>query len=204
MYIETTGASSEPVTIVVSRDLLPGREPEYHAWAHRMIAAAERFPGSLGVTVLVPGAEAPGRRTLIHRWADEQALRAWEGSDATRRLLKEANAFSIRHRQRATGLETWFTLPDAPVQAPPPRWKMYLVTLLTVYALSVVIVPGLASWLGRFPYLARQAVITVVLTTLLTFVLLPLLTHVLRVWLYPTSSAEAATPIAQPRAGTEH
>ena len=39
---------TEPVTVIVSRDVKPGRESDYHAWMHRVIAAAERFPGNLG------------------------------------------------------------------------------------------------------------------------------------------------------------
>jgi antibiotic biosynthesis monooxygenase (ABM) superfamily enzyme len=157
-----------------------------------VIVAAERFPGSLGVTVIVPGAEAPGRRTLVHRWANEPARRAWEESGAIQRLLREADAFSTRYSQRATGLETWFTLPDAPALAPPPRWKMYVVTVLTVYLLSLVLVPALGPWLERWPFLVRQAVVAVVLTTVLTFVLLPLLTHLLRAWLYSPPDQQSA------------
>jgi antibiotic biosynthesis monooxygenase (ABM) superfamily enzyme len=181
-----------PVTVVVSRDVHSGREQEAQAWMHRVIAAAERFPGSLGVTVIVPGAEAPGRRTVVHRWANEPARRAWEESEAVQRLLREADAFSSRHSQHEIGLETWFALPAVPAHAPPPRWKMYVVTLLTVYALSLLIVPALAPWVERWPFLVGQAVIAVVLTTLLTFVLLPLLTHLLRAWLYPTSAQQSA------------
>ena len=40
---------TEPVTVIVSRDVKPGRESDYHAWMHRVIAA-ERFPGNLGAT----------------------------------------------------------------------------------------------------------------------------------------------------------
>jgi antibiotic biosynthesis monooxygenase (ABM) superfamily enzyme len=188
--------TAQPVTVVVTRDVEPGREEEIHSWMHRLIVAGERFPGNLGVTILVPGAEAPGRRTVVYRWASESARRAWEESASIQRLLREADAFSIRLSQRATGLETWFTLPDVPGRVPPPRWKMYLVTLLTVYGLSLVMIPALSPWLEPWPAPVAQAVVAVLLTTLLTFVLLPLLTRLLRAWLYPTPS--------RPRPEREH
>jgi antibiotic biosynthesis monooxygenase (ABM) superfamily enzyme len=182
------GPSTQPVTIVVSRDVVAGHEAEYQAWMHRVIEAAGRFPGNLGATVLVPDAPASGRSIVIHRWADEPSMHAWEISEERHGLLREADAFSTRRDQRATGLETWFVLRDLGVVRPPPRWKMYLVTLVTAYVVGLLLAEGLAPLLHDLPLPARHAVTTVVFTTLLTFVLLPWLTRLLRGWLYAPSA----------------
>jgi len=176
------------VTIVVSRDVVPGHEAEYHEWIHRVIAAAARFPGNLGATVLVPDVPTSSRRIVIHRWADERSMHTWELSEERNRLLREADAFSTHHDQRATGLETWFALRDLGVVRPPPRWKMYLVTLIGAYIVGLLLATLLAPLLTDVPLLIRQAAITVAFTGLLTFVVLPRLTRLLRRWLYEPSA----------------
>jgi len=39
-------------------------------------------------------------------------LDAWENSEEARKQIEEANKSSTRYYERATGLETWFTLPN--------------------------------------------------------------------------------------------
>jgi uncharacterized protein len=189
--METTGTAVEPVTIVVSRDIVPGHEAEYQAWMRRMIELARRFPGNLGATVLLPDAPGSGRRIVIHRWADEPSMHAWEVSEERNHLLREAEEFSMYHAQRATGLETWFALRDLGVVRPPPRWKMYLVTLVAGYVVGLLLALTLVPRLSDAPFLIRQAAISVAFTTLLTFVVLPRLTRVLRRWLYAPSAQGA-------------
>jgi hypothetical protein len=45
---------------------------------------------------------------------------------------------------RLTGLETWFRLPggDVPTMKPPPRWKMWLVSIVAVYPLVLAFQPA--------------------------------------------------------------
>jgi uncharacterized protein len=56
-----------------------------------------------------------------------------------------------RGLQQLTGLETWFKLPgsNVPTMKPPPGWKMWLVSLVTVYllvlAFQALVVPGIAG-----------------------------------------------------------
>jgi hypothetical protein len=53
--------------------------------------------------------------------------------------------------QQLTGLETWFKLPgcNVPTMKPPPRWKMWLVSIVAVYPLVLVfqalVVPRMAG-----------------------------------------------------------
>jgi antibiotic biosynthesis monooxygenase (ABM) superfamily enzyme len=92
----------------------------------------------------------------------------------------------LAHEDRAhtTGMETWFSLPDRSVHAP-PRWKMALVTFSGVYPLSVILqltaVPAAKEW----PLPLRALVFPVILVPLLTYVIMPGLSRLLRDWLYP-------------------
>lgn len=59
--------------------------------------------------------------------------RAWENSDARRRLSAEADRFSTSQRQVATGLEAWFSVPEVPALPPPRKWTMAIVTFFVAY-----------------------------------------------------------------------
>jgi len=94
--------------------------------------------------------------------------------------------------QQLTGLETWFKLPGSkvPTMKPPPRWKMWLVSMVAVYplvlAFQVLVVPRMAG----LPLPVRALAFPVVLLTLMTFVVMPVVTRVLRRWLGPRQDAE--------------
>lgn len=50
-----------PVTVVVTRDVVPGRERDYEEWAHRVVSATARL-GATGHTILTPDAGVPNPR----------------------------------------------------------------------------------------------------------------------------------------------
>jgi antibiotic biosynthesis monooxygenase (ABM) superfamily enzyme len=175
---------SGPITIVVTRDIFPGRERDYEEWALRLALAAARY-GATGHTIITPDAATPTRRVFVHHFADEEAMRSWEESEERNRLVEEADEFSARHYQRATGLETWFTLPGERAIVPPPRWKQLLVTLVGAYPMVVLLSAFVLPRVEEWPLLARAAVTPVVLLSLMTYVVMPLLTRLFRGWLYP-------------------
>src|SRR5687768_3147576 len=44
----------EPVTVLVSRKVLPGREPDYERWIRDVTKAALKYQGHLGMNVFRP------------------------------------------------------------------------------------------------------------------------------------------------------
>jgi uncharacterized protein len=146
---------SGAVTVVVTRAVLPGRERDYEEWTHRIIYDAVPI-GSLGAAVITPEGNTSGRRIIVHRFANEEALKAWEESEERKALLVEAERFSVPHYQRATGLETWFTLPDERAIVPPPRWKMLFATFLGAYPLVVLLSAFVLPRVEGWPLLAEQ------------------------------------------------
>ena len=82
-----------------------------------------------------------------------------------------------------TGLETWFTLPGRS-GPPPPPWKMALVTWLTIFPLITVIVRLTGSLLADLPLVVRLGITTAIAVPLMTWVLMPRVTRLLRRWLY--------------------
>jgi antibiotic biosynthesis monooxygenase (ABM) superfamily enzyme len=64
-------AADDPVTVLYSRRVKPGREADFETWARGIVAAARRFPGHLGASVL----DAPGSREyhILFTFADAGA-----------------------------------------------------------------------------------------------------------------------------------
>jgi antibiotic biosynthesis monooxygenase (ABM) superfamily enzyme len=180
-------AGTDPVTAVFSRRVKPGREAEFERWAHGVIDAATRWPGHLGASVL----HEPGSPWyhLVYKFLDRDRFRAWVESDERNRWLGRVEPLTEDEHgelQQTTGLETWFDLPgpDATPRRPPPRWKMWLVSLIAVYPLVVLFQWLLGPRVEDLPLPVRAALFPLVLLTLMTYVVMPVVTRVLRHWLH--------------------
>jgi uncharacterized protein len=184
----TRSREDEPATAVFTRRVSAGREAEYEELAREMVAASERYSGHLAATML----HEPDTLdyTLAYSFANRPALQAWLDSDTRRRLSARAAAISDAHEklQALTGLETWFMLPRRATVKPPPRWKMWLASLLALYPLVVCFQKWFTPLVKTWPLLARAAVFPLILLTLMTYVVMPQVTRMLRVWLYPEPS----------------
>jgi antibiotic biosynthesis monooxygenase (ABM) superfamily enzyme len=137
------------------------------------------------VTMLVPEPGKSGLHHVILRFADEKSVHLWETSYVRQKLSHEADVFSRRSRQEATGLETWFAIPECPELEAPPRWKMAVVTFLAVYALSIIILPLLKLVFKDINFYLESVLVAGLLVVILTRAVMPFLSrHVFRKWLY--------------------
>ena len=108
---ETERASKE-VTVVVNIRIKPGCEKDYDEWLGRFLILERKVPGYLGtITIMETGTDSSARH-VIHRFRDKASLEAWENSEELHELTEEVNKYSNPYPKKATGLETWFTLPD--------------------------------------------------------------------------------------------
>jgi len=175
------------VTTVISHVVKPGREPGYEAWFHGIAADARKFKGHLGVSTIRPQHHAHPEYVVILKFDCYDNLKAWLESDVRREWIERLQPLIEKPEdiQTLTGLETWFTLPNKSMKAPPPRYKMALVTWLGVFVtisiLNRLLVP-LLSWL---PALLTSLTITGLTVMLLTYLIMPRLTPLFRKWLYP-------------------
>jgi antibiotic biosynthesis monooxygenase (ABM) superfamily enzyme len=183
--------SDEPVTVLFSRRVKPGREADFEAWARGVTAAARPFAGHLGASVL----DAPGSREyhILFTFADRKSMQAWLDSDERRRWLARVDKLieADRGLQQLTGLETWFKLPgsNVPTMKPPPRWKMWLVSIVAVYPLVLVFQILVVPRMVGLPLPLRALAFPLVLLTMMTFVVMPVVTRLLRRWLEPRQDA---------------
>lgn len=176
---------SKEVISVTGRKINPGQEKDYDDWLRHYMMIERNAPGYLGMTIICP---ASSLRYTVSRWADEPSLDAWENSQQSLELLDEASKFSTRYHERATGLEAWFTLPDFKSVVVPPKWKMVITILIAAISISSLSRYILNPFLAQWPLLASTALFTSILVVLLTYLVMPAMTRLLRRWLYPRTT----------------
>jgi antibiotic biosynthesis monooxygenase (ABM) superfamily enzyme len=173
---------AEPVTVTVARVVRPDRREAFERWAEDVLQVAASFPGNLGASLLHPG---PGSSEyhLVYRFVDDESLAAWERSSERRSALAHVEEMVDDARyNRVAGLESFFTRGATPG----PRWRLTLVTVAAVFAVTSVlqqfVMPHLASW----PLEPRLLLSAVVVVLLLGQVLMPALTKLFARWLHPS------------------
>jgi antibiotic biosynthesis monooxygenase (ABM) superfamily enzyme len=97
----------------------------------------------------------------------------------------EPHVIGPMRTQFLTGLETWFTLPGRPGIPPPARYKMALLTWVTIFPLITLVVVVLGPLLEGLALVPRLAITTAVTVPIMTWLAMPRVTRLLRGWLYP-------------------
>jgi uncharacterized protein len=181
------------VTSVICRNIKPGHEKDYDDWLRRYLTFERKAPGYLGTTIILPGATSSNLRYIIHRFTNRTSMEVWENSPESLKLLEEANNYSTRHYQTSSGLETWFTLPNLKTlvghqqRLPPPRWKMAIVVFIAAYIISSLSRSILNPFIGQWPTLGNALIYTAILVVSLTYFAMPIMSRLLRHWLYQRS-----------------
>jgi uncharacterized protein len=176
-----------PVTTTVTRRIKPGHEAAYEEFLAGISSAARAFPGYLGIEVFRPAPGQGDEYRTVYRFDSSAHLRAWLDSPERAAWLQRAepHVAGPMRTQFLTGLESWFTVPTRPGVAPPPLYKMAILTWVTIFPLITLVVVVSAPLLGSLPLVVRLAVTTLVTVSLMTWVVMPRVTRLLHRWLYP-------------------
>src|SRR3954471_1287851 len=169
---------AEPVTVTVARGVRPEQQDAFESWAAEIQELLATFPGSLGSSLLRPGAGS-NEFHLVFRFTDDESLSNWERSPERAEALARVHRLAEDTRTaRAVGLESFFAVPARPG----PAWRSWLLTVTVVLALTstfqLVAVPFIGSW----PWGLRLLLSAVYVVSALR-VLMPRLSRRLGPWL---------------------
>jgi len=173
-----------PVTISIARCVVPGREADYEDWLKGITSEALTFPGDMGVNVLRPTSKSR-EYVSIFRYDTYEHMKAWEDSPSRSKWLDKLEGI-IEGEQRVekgTGLEFWFSLPELPAAHPSPH-KMVVVLLFVVFSLVLLLNFCLGPFIGDWPLLARLFTAVFCQVILMTYVIMPQVTKLLKPCLY--------------------
>lgn len=196
MSTAAPGKPSGAVTVLVTRRVRPGHELAFEQASSDMTAAASNFPGYLGGQLVRPDVQGSGEDSALYHvvfaFDTAEHLQGWQQSP-TRSLGLAAIAPHIEGQtlRQVSGLGHWFAEPLGPKQTP-PRWKVAAVTWLgicpTVYLLFLLLGQLLAPW----PLLPRVMLLTSLAVIVMTWLVAPQLTKLLKPWLYPAERAKVS------------
>jgi hypothetical protein len=184
--MELQSSDVQSVTAVISQKVRPGREEGFKVWAKGIAGAAQQFAGHQGVTILRPQDHAHPEYVIILRFDTYTHLRQWLDSDVRQDWIERSHPLVEKSQtvQVLTGLETWFTLPHQPMQRPPARYKMAILTAFSVFTLVNVYSWLLSGLLTGLPPLLRSLIVIILVVLSLTYVVMPGLTKLFRPWLF--------------------
>jgi uncharacterized protein len=177
---------SRSVAFIITHTVKSGEEKRYEAWLTDILGAVSSFPGYLGREVFRP-TEGKRTYTTIVRFDTYDHLNAWAESDARKSfvsrvgdLLEKGDVHEIR-----TGIDFWFT-PEG--VRPPKHWKQFLLTLSAIYPLTLIVPRLLSPLFAAAPPLSQPLVggllVAAAITGLMTFVIMPHYTRLVKNWLY--------------------
>ena len=184
--------NQELVTLVVRTHIKPGRQEEYEVWLHGINEEVQRFKRFQGVTILRPEStgHAHPEYVAVVRFASYDDLRRWEASPEYAEWINRLQPLALEEVvfNNLTGMEGWFTLPGHKVGVPPPKYKMAVVGMFGASPFVLLIIPLLVAYLSAVvPPVLVSLILLLLMSSVMTWVTMPLTTRMLRRWLYPTA-----------------
>ncbi|MET0262889.1 MAG: antibiotic biosynthesis monooxygenase [Rariglobus sp.] len=176
-------------TVVITHRVREGGVAGYEEWLNQIAPTCKRYPGHLDWQIVRPVAGLTSTYTVIIRFDTRAHLEVWMNSDDRHRLIEavqpslaKEDAFFIR-----SGLDFWFTPEGARAQVP-VRWKQFLATWSAIFPLAFVVPLAVLPLLRFFNVpegrLLTTCVVTGVIVFLMTYVVMPRYTKLLKAWLF--------------------
>ena len=190
---------SNPVTVIVKRIAKKDKINEFEEWLSGISKEVSKQEGSMGIDIIRPttdNEESKSEYVIIFRFNNYDNLAKWEKSSIRNEWLKKGRELveADPNVQKITGLEFWFTpyfkqktSPLIPL-SPPPRYKMVIVTIPVISILLLTLVPQIhvLTEMLLIPYAIRLVIAITITVLLMTYLIMPLLTKLLRPWLFKT------------------
>lgn len=158
------------------------------AWARAGQDLLSASPGYLGSGWVRPDPRSPDWH-MLYRFADAESLEVWEKSSERAWWVSSAMGL-VEHspEERRTGIEGWFDEPSSvevisQATKTPPRWKQMVSIFTVFYPLSLFGNWALTPLSNDWPLPLRVLLLVVLVTPIMTYLALPLVTRALRPWL---------------------
>jgi antibiotic biosynthesis monooxygenase (ABM) superfamily enzyme len=187
---------SKPVTVIVKRIAKKDKIKEFEEWLSGVAKEVSKQEGSMGIDIIKPTNYHKSKLeyVIIFRFNNYDNLAKWEKSSIRNEWLQKGRKLveSDPNVQKMTGLEFWFTpyfkeesSPLIPLK-PPPRYKMVIVTIPVISILISTLVPQIhvLTEMLLIPFSVRLVIAIAITVLLMTYVIMPILTKLLRRWLF--------------------
>jgi antibiotic biosynthesis monooxygenase (ABM) superfamily enzyme len=172
-----------------------GQERRFNQWYGRLVDAARQFEGYTRTDLCPPLDCGDGvvKWYYIVHFSTPENLKRWLKSDLREQLLEEGQDTFLAYRYKSftTGLEGWFSNQfggdgERKSLGPPP-WKQVFSVVLGLYPTLMVqgIMFGALGIMATWPLPTSMVVNNLITSSLLTWLVMPMVTRLLSFWLYP-------------------
>jgi uncharacterized protein len=188
--------SDQPLTIFVRHSVLRGHEEDFERWYNEMNRLVQQYDGFISTEIIKPVADErkedddADEYISIVRFQNYSKLKKWMDSDDRKGMLSRTGEFSNR-KPRFTyhSVEHWFPSTTgsggAKPPGPPPKWKMTIFVTLVICSQSLWVQKYTKKWL---PNVKRRWLVllnTLIVVTIVTYVMFPICTRLAAFWLFP-------------------
>jgi antibiotic biosynthesis monooxygenase (ABM) superfamily enzyme len=186
---DTDDESNGPVTVIVSRKAKKGKIDEFEQWMDGIVHESMKFEGHMGVNIIRPSNLSNPEYIIIFRFTSYENLAKWEKSEIRRKWIEKSKDVTEGEPtvQRQSGLEFWFTPNSGNASAAaleqPPRYKMAMVITGVIFVLVSTLLPQIQNATAGLPLLLSTLLGVVIMVLLMTYVIMPSVTRLLRPWL---------------------
>jgi antibiotic biosynthesis monooxygenase (ABM) superfamily enzyme len=171
---------------VIGHDVLPQHRADYERWLDDALAAHQRFAGYLQTDIIRP-VESGSRYVAILRFVDQAHAHAWLHSSVRQDLLKTASPWLADDEKFHVHQGSDFLFTPAARRRQPKRWKQWLLVALAVFPLTVLLPRPIRSVVMALapstPDLLVSAITALMISGLMVYLLMPLLTRLAGSWL---------------------
>lgn len=178
-------SNNPPVTMIVRHRVDAGKSEQFEQWRKGIRQVASQYAGFEGIETIRPVNESDEYACII-RFDSYANLEQWVDAPERQQWMEKTAQFSSQQPEveHFHSLEFWFDNPEPKSPAaPPPKYKMALISFVVIWAQVTLLVPIIADWIGEpFMLITAVAVSTIVLLT--TYLFMPLVTRLLHRWLF--------------------
>ncbi len=189
---------SNPVTVIVKRIAKKDKIKEFEEWLSGISKEVSKQEGSMGIDIIRPTDKSKPEYVVIFRFNNYNNLTKWEKSSIREEWIQKGRKLveADPDVRKMTGLEFWFTpyFKDKSSSSiipisPPPRYKMAIVTIPVISILLLTLVPQIHTLTEMLliPFQIRLVIGITITVLLMTYLIMPLLTKLLRPWLFKVS-----------------
>jgi uncharacterized protein len=150
----------------------------------------------MGIDIIRPTDKSKLKYVTISRFNNYDSLTKWGKSTIRNEWLQKGRKLveADPDVQKLTGFEFWFTpyfkdesSPMIPLN-PPPRYKMVIVTIPVISIMLMTLVPQIhiLTEMLSIPFPVKLVITLTITVLLITYVIMPLLTKLLKSWLFKT------------------
>jgi len=170
----------------------PGKIDAYESWLRVVHTNIKKFDGFRSADVIRPAEGEEPEYVILLKFDNVDVSRKWAQSKKLAEWLEKLPALiqSKTEPQEEMGMEMWFQRPQQHRLIKPPFWKQVIVGIIAVYPLLLVLQWMVNPLFAFLPAPAGLFVSVLIMVSLMTFPVMPIVTRTLTPWLYRRSGVK--------------